>query len=690
MRAFLPNATANGSKYRLAYRNLAMKSPLVLHIIGGGDTGGAMTYLLGLLSGLRTADCDARLLCLGEGGLAEAATDRGLPCEVFPMANPWDPTVIPKLRRRLAGEDWDVIHTHGMRAGFPVRMLMRSIRPRPLLFTTVHSHLALDYSSAVRARVNTVLDRVSAGIVDWFCCVSGELAALMATRGIPESRIRVVYPGVDLSEVERTAADMARTGPDVDKASRMVGTVARLVPVKDLGLLVDVARILHGTIPDLRVVIVGDGPERLSIERKVVAAGLSDVVELRGEVRPAWPTVGRFRVYVLTSVTEGLPLSVLEAMSLGSPVVATAVGGLPEIVEEGVTGFLVPRHGGKEVIAATLAERIARLLQDDALCQEMGSRAKKRAAEKFSTSAAAQAMLSIYHEALAQRGSAQRAAASGAPRSEMGKRRLPPVATARASVQVLGFRLDLLKLEEAADAVMAAVAEDDSSRDFKETGKKPLVAVSVNPELVVRARADGAVAEALRESDLCYPDGVGVVWAASRQGARVERVPGIDLAERVLELSAERGIPVYFLGGAEGIAAEAARRQEERLPGLMIAGRRNGYFSAAEEDGVVQAIGNSGARVLLVGMGAPRQELFIHRRGPDLTGVGAALGIGGSFDVWAGRARRAPRWVQSVRAEWLYRLAKDPRRLRRQTALIRFALQVLRESKQAGRPGMNV
>ena len=89
-------------------------------------------------------------------------------------------------------------------------------------------------------------------------------------------------------------------------------------------------------------------------------------------------------------------------------------------------------------------------------------------------------------------------------------------------------------------------------------------------------------------------------------------------------------------------------------------------------------------------MGAPRQELLIYRRRFDLAGVDAALGIGGTFDVWAGRARRAPRWIQSVNAEWLYRLAKDPRRLRRQTAYVRFILEVLREPKQGGRRGAGV
>ncbi|MBN1629989.1 MAG: glycosyltransferase, partial [Thermoleophilia bacterium] len=95
----------------------------VAHVIGGGDTGGAMTYLLPLVAALRAEGCDARLVCLGGGGLAEEAAARGLPCKVLPMAAAWDPRVLPGLRRALTRGLWDVVHTHGMRANFPVRVL---------------------------------------------------------------------------------------------------------------------------------------------------------------------------------------------------------------------------------------------------------------------------------------------------------------------------------------------------------------------------------------------------------------------------------------------------------------------------------------------------------------------------------------------------------------------------------------
>jgi N-acetylglucosaminyldiphosphoundecaprenol N-acetyl-beta-D-mannosaminyltransferase len=202
-------------------------------------------------------------------------------------------------------------------------------------------------------------------------------------------------------------------------------------------------------------------------------------------------------------------------------------------------------------------------------------------------------------------------------------------------------------------------------------------AVSFNPELVIRAQRDPAAADALLAADLRYPDGVGVVWAAARRGARgLERVPGIELAVRVLEGAAAEGLGVYLLGAAPGVANEAAEALRARYPGLWVAGTWNGYFAPEDEADVVARVRDSGAAVLFAALGAPRQELFIHRNRCRL-GAGVALGVGGSFDVWAGRVSRAPGWARSLGVEWLYRLLTDPRRLRRQLALPVFVGRVL-------------
>jgi N-acetylglucosaminyldiphosphoundecaprenol N-acetyl-beta-D-mannosaminyltransferase len=264
------------------------------------------------------------------------------------------------------------------------------------------------------------------------------------------------------------------------------------------------------------------------------------------------------------------------------------------------------------------------------------------------------------------------------------------------SVSVLGFRLDLPSLEQAARWVMntaeprtleecASLQERFPRPDAAASaGGSTSLAISFNPELVMAALENPVAAEALHNADLTYPDGVGAVWAARRRLALdpatdpgPRRVAGIDLAQRVLELAAGAGTPVYLLGAGPGVAEEAAGRQRAWLPGLQIAGWRDGYFSPADEEAVVGVVRASGAAILLVAMGAPKQEMLLHRH-RDEWGAAVALGVGGSFDVWAGRAVRAPEWVRRAGVEWLYRLAREPKRVRRQLVLPRYVARVLR------------
>lgn len=315
------------------------------------------------------------------------------------MENPWDARMLPVLRRHLLSGDWEVVHTHGMRANLPVRTLLRLTPSRPALFTTIHSDLALDYSHALKARLYGVLDRLSAGPVDGFFCVSADLARRLVARGVERARVHIVPPGIELqtvpSAVEHGAPSPAR--PET------VGTVTRLVEVKDIGLLLQTAQVLRDRRPGVRFIIVGDGPERAALEEQAAQLGLTGTVEFRGEVRPAWPALGEFDVFALTSISEGVSLSVLEAMAAGLPVVATAVGGTPEIVSDEVTGYLVPRGPERAATATMLAARLEALLADPVLRQRMGAAGRTRAGRDFSTAAAAKKTLRFYERILAGR-----------------------------------------------------------------------------------------------------------------------------------------------------------------------------------------------------------------------------------------------------------------------------------------------
>lgn len=215
---------------------------------------------------------------------------------------------------------------------------------------------------------------------------------------------------------------------------------------------------------------------------------------------------------------------------------------------------------------------------------------------------------------------------------------------------------------------------------------------TVNPEFIMTARRDPAFAVALRQSDLNVPDGVGVLWAARRLGHPLrERVGGADLMLRLCEHAAAAGWRVYLLGAGEGVAVRAAEALSSRYAGLIICGAQAGSPADAAATDIVAAIRAARPNLLFVAYGAPAQDLWLNRhlsgclaRGDAAPGL-VGMGVGASFDYLAGVQKRAPTWVQKAGLEWLYRLLRQPWRLRRQMALPRFAALVMLKSLRGAR-----
>lgn len=242
------------------------------------------------------------------------------------------------------------------------------------------------------------------------------------------------------------------------------------------------------------------------------------------------------------------------------------------------------------------------------------------------------------------------------------------------SLRLLGCRVDALGMTGAIKAILETI-------DDVHAGKAaPAMVVTIGTEMIVRAQHDEIFRRTLDRAKFSLCDTIGVLIASRLRGGPLrERVVGVTLAERLCDILGKRDQAVYFFGASGDTAEAAAIGLKIKYPMLFIAGHRNGYFKSNESSAIAATIRQSGATLLLVALGSPKQEEWIAKYLPE-TGCAVAIGVGGAFDVFSGRVARAPRFWQATGLEWLYRLMKEPHRWRRQLALPHFVFLAVRES----------
>lgn len=242
----------------------------------------------------------------------------------------------------------------------------------------------------------------------------------------------------------------------------------------------------------------------------------------------------------------------------------------------------------------------------------------------------------------------------------------------RETIDILGVKID---------RITAAYALKKAEQMVRKPGLSMIF--TPNPEIVMAAYEDRGFREILNSADMCTPDGIGVVYAAKMLGTPVpERVPGFDLTCGLLESVRKTGEGVFLFGAKPGVAELAADNLRDKYPGLIISGIHDGYFSDDENDKIIAQINDSGAKLLLVCLGAPKQEKWIYENRDKLTGVNLCMGVGGALDVFAGVVKRAPDVFIKLNLEWLYRFCKNPSRLGRFATLPRFILTVKKNDKK--------
>jgi N-acetylglucosaminyldiphosphoundecaprenol N-acetyl-beta-D-mannosaminyltransferase len=234
-------------------------------------------------------------------------------------------------------------------------------------------------------------------------------------------------------------------------------------------------------------------------------------------------------------------------------------------------------------------------------------------------------------------------------------------------VQILAIGVDRVTMAEAVNRCLQWV-----------DGDTPRLVVTPNAEIAYRATQEPDVAAIINQADLVVPDGAGIVAAAKLLGDPVpERVAGTDLSTNLLEALSQQGRGrIYLLGARPEVVEEAARRLKQRFPGITVTGYHHGFFKPEEEAALVQEIREARVDLLFAGMGVPRQEKWLSRYQREL-GAKVSFGVGGTIDVWAGAAQRAPQWMQKANLEWLFRIVKFGRFSRSLPPLAKFIVAVL-------------
>ncbi len=236
-------------------------------------------------------------------------------------------------------------------------------------------------------------------------------------------------------------------------------------------------------------------------------------------------------------------------------------------------------------------------------------------------------------------------------------------------VDIHGVMIDNVTMDEALDKVIEMLK-----------GETPQKIFTPNSEIIMQATRDPELKTVLNSADLLVPDGAGVILASRILRKELkEKVSGIDLVKRILKNTEKRSTSFFILGGKPGVAEKASVNIVYEYPKAKIKGYRNGYFDESEVPDIIKQINDSKAEILLVGLGAPKQEKWIHRYAEQLN-CKVLMGIGGSIDVFAGTARLAPEFMRKAGLEWLFRLIKEPKRAKRMLDLPRFIILTFKKA----------
>lgn len=373
----------------------------VLHVIGGGEFGGAEQHILNLLSTLPKDAIESQVVCFYDSVFASKLREAGIPVIALSQYGRFDPRLLSGLSRVFRAYQPDIVHSHGVKANFFARLA--AIGKVPVVLTTVHSYLRYDYAHPFTYLLVSVLEQATRPLNDHYIAVSAAIRNILHTAGIPAKKISLIHNGIQIAPFRRTeqrAADRSRLLNEwgVPPDAFLFGTVARFVPVKGLNYMIEAfAEVVKrpDSVPS-HLVMIGDGPQRQQLEETTQRLGVASQVVFTGFRSDIPACLHALDAFVISSLHEGLPYTILEAVASEVPVVATTVGGIQEFFDES-TSLLVPPASVSHLAAA-----MQRIKAEPDLRKRLAQAAFGKLQQSFTIEQMAARTLELYQSLTAQ------------------------------------------------------------------------------------------------------------------------------------------------------------------------------------------------------------------------------------------------------------------------------------------------
>lgn len=367
-----------------------MRKIKLLHIISRLDIGGMERQLLALVSNSNREKFEVDIVYFqGDGYLKSEFESLGCRVRKINAFGPWDISICPRLYFYIKRNRYDIIHTHSLKADL-WGAIAGGLANMPMVVSTVHNEEQILKIPILKLLEGWVVNRLD----DFIIAVSdGVKRFLVREAGFPIDKIRVVRYGIDPSDIEIDMKKNIRQELGIENDAPLIGCVGRLISQKGHKYIIEAARKVIENFPKVRFLIVGKGPLEKMLKRMSRDLKISSSIIFTGFREDVYSIIDKLDLLILPSLWEGFGLVLLEAMALGKPIVATNVGGIPEVVKDGEAGILIPPKDSD-----ALANAIIKLLKDKQLAKRMGEAGRKRVEEYFQANRMAEEIKEIYEE----------------------------------------------------------------------------------------------------------------------------------------------------------------------------------------------------------------------------------------------------------------------------------------------------